>query len=126
MALKCVTCGLLFRSRNELDWHIRQEHLQQRFPPTKDSRVRFAVRPSPHVRGSSMDPTRSPLHPQAAAHRRAAHVLELATVTALPRAAPSTCSQPVRSRAAEAPQRYSGTRLRPIKPFRAAATGVLG
>jgi hypothetical protein len=28
MALKCVTCGLLFRSRNELDWHIRQEHLQ--------------------------------------------------------------------------------------------------
>jgi uncharacterized C2H2 Zn-finger protein len=39
MALKCVTCGLLFRSRNELDWHIRQEHLQQRFPPTKDSRL---------------------------------------------------------------------------------------
>ena len=36
MALKCVTCGLLFRSRNELDWHIRQEHLQQRLPPTKD------------------------------------------------------------------------------------------
>jgi uncharacterized C2H2 Zn-finger protein len=35
MALKCVTCGLLFRSRNELDWHIRQEHLQQRLPPTK-------------------------------------------------------------------------------------------
>jgi uncharacterized C2H2 Zn-finger protein len=34
MALKCVTCGLLFRSRNELDWHIRQEHLQQRLPPT--------------------------------------------------------------------------------------------
>jgi uncharacterized C2H2 Zn-finger protein len=28
MALKCVTCGLLFRNRNELDWHIRQEHLQ--------------------------------------------------------------------------------------------------
>jgi hypothetical protein len=26
MALKCVTCGLLFRNRNELDWHIRQEH----------------------------------------------------------------------------------------------------
>ena len=40
MALKCVTCGLLFRSRNELDWHIRQEHLQQRLPPTKDSRRR--------------------------------------------------------------------------------------
>ena len=43
MALKCVTCGLLFRSRNELDWHIRQEHLQQRLPPTKDSRRRRAA-----------------------------------------------------------------------------------
>jgi hypothetical protein len=45
-------------------------------------------------------------------------VLELATVTALPRAAPSMCSLPVRSRAAATPQRYSGTRLRPVTPFR--------
>jgi uncharacterized C2H2 Zn-finger protein len=45
MALKCVTCGLLFRSRNELDWHIRQEHLQQRLPATKDSRRRARLRP---------------------------------------------------------------------------------
>jgi uncharacterized C2H2 Zn-finger protein len=45
MALKCLTCGLLFRSRNELDWHIRQEHLQQRLPPTKDSRRRARLRP---------------------------------------------------------------------------------
>jgi uncharacterized C2H2 Zn-finger protein len=45
MALKCVTCGLLFRSRNELDWHIRQEHLQQRQPPTEDSRHRPRLRP---------------------------------------------------------------------------------
>jgi uncharacterized C2H2 Zn-finger protein len=45
MALKCVTCGLLFRSRNELDWHIRQEHLQQRLRPTKDSRRRARLRP---------------------------------------------------------------------------------
>jgi uncharacterized C2H2 Zn-finger protein len=45
MALKCVTCGLLFRSRNELDWHIRQEHLHQRLPPTKDSRRRARLRP---------------------------------------------------------------------------------
>jgi uncharacterized C2H2 Zn-finger protein len=44
MALKCVTCGLLFRSRNELDWHIRQEHLQQRLPPTKDRRPRLRHR----------------------------------------------------------------------------------
>ena len=45
MPLKCVTCGLLFRSRNELDWHIRQEHLQQRLPPTKDSRRPRATAP---------------------------------------------------------------------------------
>lgn len=36
MALKCVTCGLLFRNRNELDWHVRQEHLEPRLPPAKD------------------------------------------------------------------------------------------
>ena len=34
-----------------------------------------------------------------------------------PRAAPSMCSLPVRSRAAAAPQRYSGTRVRPITRF---------
>jgi uncharacterized C2H2 Zn-finger protein len=48
MALKCVTCGLLFRNRNELDWHIRQEHLQQRLPPTKDH-------PTPPPAASSRD-----------------------------------------------------------------------
>ena len=36
MALQCVTCGLLFRNRNELDWHVRQEHLERRLPPAKD------------------------------------------------------------------------------------------
>jgi hypothetical protein len=35
MALKCVTCGLLFRSRNELDWHVREEHLRPRLPPAE-------------------------------------------------------------------------------------------
>jgi uncharacterized C2H2 Zn-finger protein len=45
MALKCVTCGLLFRNRNELDWHIRQEHLQQRPPPTRSSRRRPRLHP---------------------------------------------------------------------------------
>jgi hypothetical protein len=65
MALKCVTCGLLFRSRNELDWHIRQEHLQQRLPPTKDSR------------------RRARLHPRTGGDSGLRDVLELATVTAL-------------------------------------------
>ena len=36
MALKYVTCGLLFRNRNELDWHVREEHLERRLPPAKD------------------------------------------------------------------------------------------
>jgi uncharacterized C2H2 Zn-finger protein len=44
MTLKCVTCGLLFRNRNELDWHIRQEHLQQRLPPIRTSRRRPRLR----------------------------------------------------------------------------------
>jgi hypothetical protein len=45
MALKCVACGLLFRNRNELDWHIRQEHLQLRLPPTKDQPTPPAATP---------------------------------------------------------------------------------
>jgi hypothetical protein len=36
MALQCVTCGLMFRSRNELDWHVRDEHLQPRLPPAEE------------------------------------------------------------------------------------------
>ena len=35
MPLKCVTCGLLFRNRNELDWHVRDEHLRSRLPPAE-------------------------------------------------------------------------------------------
>jgi hypothetical protein len=36
MALKCVTCGLLFRSRSELEWHVRDEHVQPRRPPAEE------------------------------------------------------------------------------------------
>ncbi len=58
MALKCVTCGLVFRSRNELDWHVRQEHLQQRLPPTKDSQRRPRLRPNErHTPGEKRCPT---------------------------------------------------------------------
>ena len=32
MAVKCVTCGLLFRNGNELEWHVREEHRQPRLP----------------------------------------------------------------------------------------------
>ena len=49
MALKCVTCGLLFRNRNELDWHVRQEHLKRRLPPAKDHPPAPAATPSTGV-----------------------------------------------------------------------------
>jgi uncharacterized C2H2 Zn-finger protein len=61
MALKCVTCGLLFRSRNELDWHVRQEHLQQRHPSTKDNQRRPRLRPRTggerHVSSTTIRPS---------------------------------------------------------------------
>ena len=63
MALKCVTCGLLFRSRNELDWHVRQEHLQKRVPPTKDSQRRPRLRPrTAGERHLSTTAIRAPTH----------------------------------------------------------------
>jgi hypothetical protein len=46
MALKCVTCGLLFRNRNELDWHIREEHLDPRLPPANDQPAAAAATPT--------------------------------------------------------------------------------
>jgi hypothetical protein len=38
MAEKCVTCGLLFRTSNELDWHIREEHTKRAAPPPRADR----------------------------------------------------------------------------------------
>src|SRR6266487_5598154 len=35
MPEKCVTCGLVFRSSNELDWHVRDEHMQRTAPPPR-------------------------------------------------------------------------------------------
>ena len=39
MPVKCVTRGLLFRTSNDLDWHIREEHLQRATPPAKGAPV---------------------------------------------------------------------------------------
>jgi hypothetical protein len=39
MPVKCVTCGLLFRTGNDLDWHIREEHLRKETPPAKRTPV---------------------------------------------------------------------------------------
>ena len=33
MVLKCLVCGLVFRNKNELDWHIRQDHPRIRSRP---------------------------------------------------------------------------------------------
>ena len=49
MALQCVTCGLLFRNRNELDWHVRDEHLERRLPSAKDQPVAPAATPGTGV-----------------------------------------------------------------------------
>jgi hypothetical protein len=35
MPEKCVTCGLVFRTGNELDWHIREEHMQRTASPPR-------------------------------------------------------------------------------------------
>jgi hypothetical protein len=61
MPAKCVTCGLLFRTSNDLDWHIREEHLQRATPPAKGAPVAApapvvggadqADRPPPHADG---------------------------------------------------------------------------
>jgi hypothetical protein len=39
MPVKCVTCGLLFRTSNDLDWHVREEHLKRETPPAKGAPV---------------------------------------------------------------------------------------
>jgi hypothetical protein len=32
MPVKCPSCNLMFGTRNELDWHIREEHTRSRLP----------------------------------------------------------------------------------------------
>jgi hypothetical protein len=49
MPVKCVTCGPLFRTSNDLDWHIREEHLQRATPPAKGAPV---AAPAPVVGGT--------------------------------------------------------------------------
>ena len=49
MPVKCVTGGLLFRTSSDLDWHIREEHLQRETPPAKDAPV---AAPAPVVGGT--------------------------------------------------------------------------
>jgi hypothetical protein len=64
MALKCVTCGLLFRNRNELDWHIRQEHLQRRLPPIGPANAARGYAPGPEASGICQQRLSGPQHIQ--------------------------------------------------------------
>jgi hypothetical protein len=32
MPVKCPSCNLMFGNRNELDWHVREEHTRSRLP----------------------------------------------------------------------------------------------
>jgi hypothetical protein len=43
MAEKCVNCGLVFRTSNELDWHIREEHMKRAARPPRVDREREPV-----------------------------------------------------------------------------------
>ena len=52
MPEKCVTCGLAFRTSNELDWHIRQEHTQSAAPPRATSEHE-PVATGEHERGAT-------------------------------------------------------------------------
>jgi hypothetical protein len=56
MPVKCVTCGLMFRTSNDLDWHVREEHLQRRTPPPKGAPL---AAPGPVVDGTDK-PDRPP------------------------------------------------------------------
>jgi hypothetical protein len=49
MPVKRVTCGLLFRTSNDLDWHIREEHLGNETPPPRGAPV---AAPAPVVGGA--------------------------------------------------------------------------
>jgi hypothetical protein len=51
--VKWVTCGLLFRTGNDLDWHIREEHLQKR-----DAAGQGRARRGPRARGRWRGPGR--------------------------------------------------------------------
>ena len=36
MPVQCPSCTLLFGTRNELDWHLREEHTRPSIPPAGD------------------------------------------------------------------------------------------
>lgn len=36
MAVKCVSCDLMFRNDSELDWHVREEHMSRRPQPDRE------------------------------------------------------------------------------------------
>lgn len=54
--VKCPSCNLLFGTRNELDWHVREEHLRSPLPartPTADDVTAPADRTAPGAVGAA-------------------------------------------------------------------------
>ena len=64
MPVKCPSCNLLFGTRNELDWHVREEHtrsrLSARTPPADEATPAGRTAParaSPDDQPLSSDPS---------------------------------------------------------------------
>lgn len=66
MPVKCPSCNLMFGTRNELDWHVREEHMRSRLPartPSADDTTP-ADRTAPDTVGAALaGPEGPPLPP---------------------------------------------------------------
>ena len=67
MPVKCPSCNLLFGTRNELDWHVREEHMRSRLP-AKTPPVGDGTTPTDHTApvAARADPDGPPLPPDPA------------------------------------------------------------
>jgi hypothetical protein len=69
MPVKCPSCNLLFGTRNELDWHVREEHLQSRLPartPPAEDGTTPTHRAAPVTGDARAGPDGPPLPPEPA------------------------------------------------------------
>jgi hypothetical protein len=65
MPVKCTGCNLLFGTRNELDWHVREEHTRSRLPATTPpaDEATPAGRTTPATVAAHADPDGQPPSP---------------------------------------------------------------
>jgi hypothetical protein len=67
MPVKCPSCNLLFGTRNELDWHVREEHMRSRLPARTspaDDGTTPADRIAPVTGDARAGPNGPPLPPE--------------------------------------------------------------